>query len=832
MTSLKVKGKIVNAKPLKNNTFIYFIEDNKGATEKYIFFADSKFPDGLDNSREITVEYEIIHNEKYGPSNKIKNVINYGDFITDQKLINDFLVNRVGLTKNFVNKLIETYGNNTLDVVFKNTKKLKEINHKNLDDMLALINEYKKNNIQLEFCIELSKIGIVSKYHRDIINKMGTDIQLIKESMYDLYTICKVPFKICDACALKLNYKKDNDDRINAFIIMLYKQFNGAGTLYETKDCIEQISIKYQIPIDLIIPKLVSIDVGKIKYYTTEKIYNKEIFVEEICNKLINQNPVTKIDFNEEWYIEHTQLDAIQRIAVKNVLKSSISIITGAPGTGKSYIIKEAASKLRHKNKIYILAPTGAAVERLRSENMEKTIGAEIRTLQSFVFCHTKFKKEDEDTKDLPYTTVNDLYNHTDEFIFFIDEMSMVDLSLFYNFIEIISDVIDKVRIVLLGDKNQLPSINGGCILNDLISSQRICCTTLKYNHRSKSKSGEINDIMENAELVLQGKNLKENSKNVIVINSAKASNVKKNLIEIIKKHSIRYQNSCILIPTRKKGICINVFNPILQHVYNPKKEDNDIGEFRIGDKIMHGKNNKKKEIYNGSILVVNDVNYNEKNQPIHMTCKYYSTETDIDTNDTNYRMIEYKSKNEKDKNDFHEGNLDLAYAMTVHKAQGKGYDTVIIIVHSSMYGPMLNKNLFYTAITRAKQKCIIIADEGGLLECKKPMQKRITNLYRSAKVAVDNLINQNIFDIMMTIRNNLDKYLESKELCELMTTNNINVLNLKDKNQIVVFNRELTIFHNAVLKNDDLFYKLLAFNDAYIERKKINNGKIKIIDV
>jgi exodeoxyribonuclease V alpha subunit len=832
-----IQGEIINVKALKSNAYHYFIKDDKGNTAKYIFFANgTDYPDGLDNSRKITIEYEITYSDKFGESNKIQKVT-YGDFVTDIRTISDFLVNRVKLTQNFVAKLTEKYQNDTLDIVFKNTNKLKEIKHKNLDDMLKLINDYKSKNADVEFCIELSKLGIVSKYHSDILKNLITNghdknIQVIKDAIYDLYIICKIPFKTCDKIAMKLGYKKNNDNRINAFIIMMYKEFSGIGILYAKDNEIQEKSTSYQVPIALIIPKLVQINVNGVDYYTIKKIYAKEKNIEKLCDELIKTPPVTKIDYNEDWYIANTQLDKFQRAAVKNALNNCISIVTGAPGSGKSYIILVTAKKLRTDNKIYVLAPTGAAVERLRTDNLESECNADIMTLQSFIFRHKHSRDNYNYNNDIykKIETVYDLYNRYDEFIFFIDEMSMVDLGMFYNFMKIMGKIIDKVRIILLGDKNQLPSIKGGDILNDLISSQKIACTILMGNHRQIEKSAnknKINDISENAKLVLEGKDLKENSNNVELIKADTKNDIKKILSNIIKKYKIDYHNSSIIIPARNNGICVNIFNPFLQDIYNPDKsnQNNDSQwKFRVGDKIIHGKNNKEKDIYNGSILVVSKVSYNN-NYPLDMACKYYQKETDINNNDKNYRIINYTNKNTKGKNDFYEEKIDLAYAMTVHKAQGKGYETVIVIVHSTM-SRLLNKNMLYTAITRAKKKCIIIADEGGLLGCKNTMPKRITNLYGGTDLTSNKLADQTIFaDDTMIIRNNLNKYLESKELCELLTTNGINIEKLKNTDHVNDFNQELTKFYNVILKNNDLYHKLLVFNDnSQVEIKKVNN--------
>ncbi|AEX61069.1 hypothetical protein c7_L3 [Megavirus courdo7] len=312
--------------------------------------------------------------------------------------------------------------------------------------------------------------------------------------------------------------------------------------------------------------------------------------------------------------------------------------------------------------------------------------------------------------------------------------MSMVDMHLFHKFLKIISGIIDKTRLIIIGDENQLPSIKGGYVLNNLISSNKIVVSYLKENHRSEGKI-----ISNNAELILTGKDIKPDNKYVEYIKANDKKEITASLKNVIKKYKIEHSKSCVLIPIRKGAIGINYYNRILQNVYNSENKKNEPDEYKIyfrkNDKIIHGKNNKEKDIYNGSILEINDIETDDKGDPVTIISKYYKSETKYGSKkEKNFRIVEYKNPNKENENEIQKNKLDLAYAMTIHKAQGKGYDTVIIILHSDMYTKLLNRNMLYTAITRAKKKCIIISNENGLHECKKLMDTRITNLFRQSK--------------------------------------------------------------------------------------------------
>lgn len=747
-------GKIIKTEELSNNTYKYHIKNDRGHIDQFIFFANNSCnPVGLDCLREVNIKYYTKNNKYSNSESKIIKDVKYGKYITNTNKIADLLVNKVGLTKHFVGKIIDQHGAKTLGIVFNNTEKLRNIEYRKIDYAIDKINKYKKKYRYWKLYKKLSELGFDSKYHEKIV-EFNDDIRYIKKNIYQLCLKSIVPFATCDQIAMKLGYQRENDARIDAFVIFVYKIFNITGILYAKQEELNQKCREYQIQISLTIPKLIKINVDNVDYYTNKKIYNREKKVEKICDELAGRDPVAKIHYRKSDY-DHlvTQIDEFQEKAIKKAFRNSLSIVTGAPGTGKSYIITHVSNKMIN-GKIYVLAPTGAAVERLRTENLEE-FGASIITLQSFVYKHKNYKiyenykKKNDNNNNNNYekkknainednVLIYDLYDHYDEFIFFIDEMSMVSLGLFYKFLKIIRNIIKKVRLVLLGDVDQLPSIKGGYVLHDLIASRKIKCTVLEENHRTNKNSKKPNDIPENAALILKGKKIKENSNNVELIKINKAKEIKDKLIEVIKKYNIQYQNSCVIIPARKHSDGVENINPILQDLYNRdpnyNNSDKDKWKFRAGDKIIHGKNNKTKDIYNGSILVVDKVNYDEKDEPVYMSCKYYRKETDIDKNNENYRTIEYSNNNKDGEitiNDFIEEKLDLAYAMTVHKAQGKGYDIVIIIIHSTMRYPLLNINMLYTALTRAKQKCIIIADDAGLFECRRLMPDRITNLYK-----------------------------------------------------------------------------------------------------
>ena len=716
-----IKGKIINEKKLGNNVCKYLIKSGN-ETESYTYFGK-----GISNIYEIIITYDKQNNEKWGQQKIIKTV-EYGEITMDEKIIKDLLINKIKITKTLTEKIINEHGTNSLNIIINEPKELKKIKHNKIEEQLKKIEEWKKDDIESKFNVYLTKYGIHTKHHSRIIKYYERDINELKEAMYDMYTCCEVPFDECDNAALKIGYARNNKARINAFIYMVYKKNNKNGILYLSKSDIKTMCQKYLIKSSEVIVLLVPVGLARVgldptsspqgvpinhdnkKYYTTKCYYKKEKKIEEICMILANKKPNIHVEYDNDELIVTTLTDTKQRMAVKIALENCISIVNGAPGTGKTYIIQHITKKICEKNvMVYILAPTGAAVEKIKSDkgikNLTYSNKIKIKTVHSFLGTN---KLEDNNEKSIK--KINKVY---DEFVFFIDEMSMVSLNLMYEFLKIIDNIKTKTKLILLGDYDQLPSIESGDILKDMIKCEKIKCTTLTKNYRSE----KCQSIIENAKLVLDGNEIKPDGKQLIYIETDLEHTFAK-LKKIINKYEIDYKKSCILIPTRKNKIGTIEANKRLQKIYNSNGEQM-IDNYKKNDKVMQNKNDYERDVYNGSILLVETIKDNV------MECKYYEDDSDLSTD--KYNIVKYEENKLKE--------LELAYAMTIHKAQGKGYDDVIVIVHSSMYSMALNRNLLYTAITRAKQRCIIIGDKGGLDECKKKRPERVTNLFKNAEM-------------------------------------------------------------------------------------------------
>ena len=844
-----IKGVIIEETEKSNGVWWYVLKTKK---EKYINLVS------FDDYRimmhyNVTINYLIKEssNPKYKDTNKITNV-KYNEIITDIGLIKRLLEN-IKISKLIVDEIIRKFKKNALNIIINEFDKLGKI-EMNSDDHEKLKKFRDDDTIRIyqDFFYEMN-VKYDHKWYNEINNHFGSNIDKIKDKPYNLFTECKLPFKIVDQIGVKLRFN-NHPERIKCIIDYTFKNMNKNGKLYLSKNelilwCEKQKIIIDAVILGSLITSLKKITIDGKKYYTIMKFYLMEKYIENFCNKLINQKAKIPKNYSREKLVEETSLDPDQMDAVDLIVNNNICIITGSPGTGKTYVIAHTCNQFKNES-IIILAPTGTAVEKLKHEINKLYAGNKINVQPKCSTIHSFLASNKKNTKDSTDETIE--YNtnkNSDEYCnIFIDEMSMVPLILFYDLINFISKKNTKIRLVLSGDKNQLPSIEGGKIFEDMITYSKIPRKELKKIYRADHKN-----IIENAILVMEGKDIKPDNRSIIFKESETDENVFDNLWQILsnKAYKIRPCNSCVLIPQRQKGICTDYYNKKLQDYYNKDSEKlckNKKFEIRKKDKLINKKNDYNKHIFNGSILtaikytynkivkennelgneldddelyvhkmsnnnkiiskkICHNKDYKENQQYDHkLVCKYHEDETNLKIGD----RINY---NNKELN-----NLELAYAMTVHSAQGKGYDTVILILHSTMYPLLLTRKLFYTALTRTKKRCIIIGDKKALEMCKKIDVPRITNLFQN---------NHTICDMLFFIFDKVSEYINLDEVSCLLNEIGINS-NYFLNNFMTEYYKESQKLCNVLIHKSNHcleLFKLLEYNDIM---ENINEQKNK----
>lgn len=699
----------------------------------------------------VTYQVEKSKDPKYRNENIIKSVENTRVI----GLIDEIsrILGNYNIRKSIINTLVDDYKGRALEYVLYEKSRISSDNDSN--------DESKFHKLRLDNAMYFYKsffkergIRYEKKWGPKIYDVYDVNVDEILKKPYMLYTECKLPFKHADTIGLSMGLMK-NYQRINAIVKYMFKTHDQNGISYltfkemqkwiYTEKIQEWDTTKYtnedsQIVVTKVKKSLVKIKTDQGIYYTTKQVKDKEEYIEVFLENL-KSKPVNKPSRSDLVNLANDpNLDPSQKEAVKMILENNIGIITGAPGSGKTYVIRGTCLRLNPGETI-VLAPTGAAVQKLKQEISEAFGNDDLDDSEDGVNepdCRTihslLFSKEKPRCKNI-----------------IIDEMSMVSMSLFHKLLKYVSKN-EISKLLISGDADQLPSIQCGNLMYDLVKHSGLPCKKLSNQHRTKAPN-----VNANAQLILQGKSIEnDKDKTFIIKNINFASEITSTLMTLLNDQTIQPNNSSILIPQKVNGVCTNAYNKILQSHYNPTGkvllEKNKI-EFRMGDKVINKKNNYELKIFNGSILTIIGYSYKisfrdpyddlmvkqivdgtwvSTFKPVDgfpsragmkfneiVTCKYHEDETDL----VNGVKIELNMEQFE--------HIELAYATTIHSAQGKGYQTVIIILHSSMHDAFMTRKLLYTAVTRSKEKCIIITDQTSLNKCRRVDKSRITNLYQ-----------------------------------------------------------------------------------------------------
>lgn len=422
-------------------------------------------------------------------------------------------------------------------------------------------------------------------------------------------------------------------------------------------------------------------------WYYDKNNYEAEIkIVDFLRNKLKQKSEYGTIILGMD---DIKNLNELQQEAVKMIFNNKISILTGFPGTGKTYVISEMLRILKEKiqniNIVGVFAPTGKAVTKLRETIGKNDMNIEdIRTLHSQLY-KSKINKE----------------------IIIIDEISMVSNDVFYRFIKKLKK---NCHVVLVGDQNQLPSVEKGYILDQLIKIRDI-----PNIHLTKLMRSDINSINLNISLneILEGKIPSKNHgkgftwyKDVDRIDDI--------ILALTNKYK-KIDEIMYLTPFNNE---VNKYQSMIKNIYNPPIENKSINEhnFDIGDLVIQNKNMK----YD---LMNNDIIYNGTLGTVTAVSKYNIT--------VNFKLDEYHGVDlTYGINNYHDiKNISHRYILTIHKQQGSEAPIVVIYIPPNYNSFILTRNLLYTGISRAKQKCILIADELTIKNCVKRKCFRHSNI-------------------------------------------------------------------------------------------------------
>ena len=681
-------------------------------------------------SLELTGEYTV--HPSYGPQFKVQqySIKAPEDIASIERYLGSGAIKGVGAA--LAARIVRKFKEDTFRIIEEEPERLAEIKGISERKAQEIAQQTEEKRELRQAMIFLQNYGISLSLAVKIYQTYQLDMyRIIQENPYRMAEdVTGVGFKIADEIAHRVGIHLDSDFRIRSGIMYVLQQASLERHTYLPEELLTRRACE-----------LLGVDASGVEKHYMDmaidrklilkqseaevQIYASTFYYMELNVAVMLRELNVKYDFSETAVeqrirkieqLSELELDEMQRTAVKEAVRSGLLVITGGPGTGKTTTINTIIQYFESEGMdIALAAPTGRAAKR-----MSETTGYEAKTIHRLLELsggmdeHAGFERNEQ--------------NPLETDVIIIDEMSMVDITLMHN---LLKAVVAGTRLILVGDVNQLPSVGPGCVLKDIIDSH--ACNVVRLNRIFRQASES--DIIVNAHKINRGEpvSLDNKSRDFFFLKRYDANVIISICIQLIRQKLPKYVNASpfdiqVLTPMRKGLLGVERLNTILQQYLNPpdgKKAEREHGQtiFRVGDKVMQIKNNYQAEweirsrynipiekglgVFNGDMGIVREINSFSET----LTVEYEER-----------RMVEYPFK-ELDQ-------LDLAYAITIHKSQGSEYPAVIIPL---LTGPrmLMNRNLLYTAVTRARKCVTLVGDEKAFynMEANVNEQKRYSGL-------------------------------------------------------------------------------------------------------
>lgn len=597
----------------------------------------------------------------------------------------------VGIAK--ARKIVEVLGEDALEQLKANPEILNThpgLNFLTPQQKTDIIEDLTENSVQAELATLICRDGIGRGMVSKIYNKYGLNsVKVVKENPYVLADeVWGVGFLKADAIAQAVGIAPNSPYRVEAALNYTLQEAANEGHVFlQPNDIVARLigpkglieASGVDIPaIAAANKKLIDdgrcVREGDAVYW--RPLYIAECTVAEAIKRLLNQSiaPIPELDemiVRMEEYLG-IEYETRQKEAIKTALSSGISIITGGPGTGKSTITK-AIVEIYHliypDHEIHLAAPTGRAAKRLgeATEREAKTIHRLLR--YSPAYGGFEFNSE------------NPLYGPG---LILVDEASMIDIELMADLLKATKDH----QVILVGDIDQLPSVDPGSVLRDCIASGRVSVVRLEYNYRQAGGS----KIAEYADLVRQGIVPQLVSigdfEYIPVENADQAVEVVKALVMSAMADGLGLMDFQVLAPMHRGNCGVGNLNEVIRDLINPKMNKPELKKYRLGDKVMVVQNDYNLGVFNGDLGIIKAIEKNKLFIDFGDFIREFATE-DLEL-------------------------LTLAYASTIHKSQGSEFQLVIMPIVNQHY-MMLQRNLIYTGMTRAKKRLVLVGDERAI---------------------------------------------------------------------------------------------------------------------
>lgn len=656
----------------------------------------------------------------------------------DEKAIKRYLGSGAikGIGEKTAENIVNYFGTDTFRIMEEEPERLAEIKGISNRKAMEIAEQIVGRKDMRKAMMFLQQYGISMSMSSKIYERYGEQIYtILQENPYKLADdVNGIGFKMADEIATRVGIRSDSEYRVKCGIVYVLNQAALNGHVFVPME--ELVSSTGQLLLvdlqdisnyltDLSMERKIVIRDGNV--YASTYYYMELKAAKKLCDLDLKYDVDMKQVERELSDIEKREkitLEGLQKDAVLGAVKNGLMVITGGPGTGKTTIINTIIRYFEGEGMdIRLAAPTGRAAKR-----MSETTGYEAQTIHRMLEVNGGMVGEDGGGAHVRFERNAETPLETDVII--IDEMSMVDISLMTALLDAIAD---GTRLILVGDVDQLPSVGPGNVLRDIIDSGRFNVVKLTKIFRQDDES----EIVTNAHAINRGEEITLNkySKDFLFIHRDTPEAINGALCTVLRDKLPGYvkcdvSDIQVMTPMRKGLVGVEKLNEILQRHLNPEdnsKEQKEFGGvvFRVGDKVMQIKNDYQLEwekrsrygiayergtgVFNGDTGIIQEI-------------KFFSEEVVVKFDDDRYVSYEFKQMEE----------LELAYAITIHKSQGSEYPAVIIPIFP---GPkmLMTRNLLYTAVTRAKSCVCLIGRE----ECFKDMIRNLSEQKRCSSLDV-----------------------------------------------------------------------------------------------
>lgn len=621
-----------------------------------------------------------------------------------------------GIGKKFAHLIVDKFGTDTIEIIETNIERLNEVEGIGKKRIKMIRESWEKQKDIKNVMLFLQNYGVSTAYAAKIYREYGKDsIDKIKDNPYRLADdIWGIGFKTADSIARKMGYGINDLHRCKSGVLYALKELANQGHSYAQEEQLGKAAKTLleaddepirQAMEEMVQAEQLMMDTEASAIYLPAFYYAETGTAKLLAKLLINkEGNLFKHELDMEAVSKESgiQYDEIQIAAIEQAVKSKVMVLTGGPGTGKTTTTQGIIAALKSENlEILLAAPTGRAAKR-----MSEATGMEAKTIHRLLEYNPQsgYNRSDE--------------NPLEGDALIVDECSMIDIILIYNLVKAIPA---HMRLILVGDIDQLPSVGAGNVLRNIIDSGKIPVVRLTRIFRQAQSSR----IVMNAHSINNGRmpdisNGKQTD--FFFIHQEDPETVVQEIVKLVsdrlpKAYKVNHNYIQVLTPMQRGVVGAANLNLQLQQALNKNIDSISRGEYtyKYNDRVMQIRNNYTKDVYNGDIGIVENVDMEGRTLTVNF----------------DDHLVEYEAS-ELDE-------LSLAYATTIHKSQGSEYPIVVMPVLMTHY-VMLQRNLIYTGITRAKKICILIGQTKALNYAVKNLtvSKRNTLLKERLREAVE----------------------------------------------------------------------------------------------